>query len=53
MYDSEPDYDVPRPHVSLLHMLPQIDRPFLSSDLDNDDIVVEATHFLSQPESPR
>lgn len=51
MYDSEPDYDVPRPHISLLHMLPH--RPFLNSGLDDDEINVEATHFLSRPESPR
>lgn len=52
-YDSEPDYDIPRPHASLFHILPQNGRQFPSSNQDDDGIVVEATHFFSQPESPR
>lgn len=53
MYDSEPDYDVPRPHASLLHILPQNGRTFQNYRPGDDDIVVEATHFFSRPESPR
>lgn len=49
--DSDPDYDVPRPHASLLHILPQNGRSL--SRADDDGIVVEATHFFSRPETPR
>ncbi|KAK3924913.1 Oxysterol-binding protein-like protein C2F12.05c [Frankliniella fusca] len=49
--DSDPDYDVPRPHASLLHILSQHGRSL--SRPDDDGIVVEATHFFSRPETPR
>lgn len=53
MYDSDPDYDVPRPHTSLLHTLPLNGRSFPGLGPDDDGIVVGATHFFSRPESPR
>ncbi|XP_034251680.1 uncharacterized protein LOC117651619 [Thrips palmi] len=49
MYDSEPDYDIPRPHASLLQILPQSGRPFPEAT----DEGMKATHFFSRPESPR
>lgn len=50
MYDSEPDYDIPRPHASLLQILPQNGRPFPAVASDDE---MKATHFFSRPESPR
>lgn len=49
MHDSEPDYDIPRPHASLLQILPQSSRIFPGAPDDE----MKATHFFSRPESPR
>ncbi|PSN32748.1 hypothetical protein C0J52_19691 [Blattella germanica] len=50
---SDPDYDVPRPHGSLIQMLANnrtSSRSSQSQSGQESDVVIEATHFFGEPD---